>query len=246
MLKENSGVTLITLTVTIIILLILASIATYSGISSIASSEFTKFQNELEIMQAQVNLLNEKYKEQIEQGQEIIEVGKTISDADSTRVMTAFIGAGESDQNGQRYFDESSIKDLGVDGIENEYLINIERRKVIALDGFRYEKVKYYTIDQIKGETTNVGGLERGNISVGEVSYEQTENGYKIKIQDIVCSKYSGFYSIKYKKEEAPIFTTLDDRATSSAYEFEVSTEGKYLIIITDSAGKTYETTIEI
>ena len=68
MFKGKSGVTLISLVVTIIVLIILASISVYSGLASIKSSRYTRFQNELEIMQAQVNLLYERYQEQILNG----------------------------------------------------------------------------------------------------------------------------------------------------------------------------------
>ena len=78
MFKGKSGVTLISLVVTIIVLIILASISVYSGLASIKSSRYTRFQNELEIMQAQVNLLYERYQEQILKGTEITEVGKDI------------------------------------------------------------------------------------------------------------------------------------------------------------------------
>ena len=42
------------------------------------------------------------------------------------------------------------------------------------------------------------------------------------------------------------MYLTLEKRETNANYEFEVKSEGTYHILITDSAGKTYETTIEI
>ena len=66
--KEN-GVTLIGLVVTIIVLIILASIGTYTGLNSVKEAKFTKFRTNLEIMQAQVDLLSEKYKTEIEEAE---------------------------------------------------------------------------------------------------------------------------------------------------------------------------------
>ena len=53
--KNNKGITLVALVITIVVILILASVATYSGIDAIKSSEFTRFSAELKIMQTQVN-----------------------------------------------------------------------------------------------------------------------------------------------------------------------------------------------
>ena len=246
MFKGKSGVTLISLVVTIIVLIILASISVYSGLASIKSSRYTRFQNELEIMQAQVNLLYEKYQEQILNGTEITEVGKDISIADANKVSTAFSGAGETDSSGYRYFDKETIRNLEIDGINGEFLVNIATRNVISLDGYEYEGIKYYTLQQINGESAEIGGLDRGNITVGSVTYEEMEKGYKIKIENVQCSKYSGWYSIKYREEKMGMYLTLEKRETNANYEFEVKSEGTYHILITDSAGKTYETTIEI
>ena len=73
--RNEKGITLIALTITIIILIILASITTYSGISTIKSSKLNKFKQELEIMQSQVNVLYEKYRTEIEEGQ-VVNIGE--------------------------------------------------------------------------------------------------------------------------------------------------------------------------
>ena len=77
--RKEKGITLIALTITIIILIILASITTYSGISTIKSSKLNKFKQELEIMQSQVNVLYEKYRTEIEEGQ-VVNIGERISE----------------------------------------------------------------------------------------------------------------------------------------------------------------------
>ena len=61
-LKTNKGITMISLVVTIILLIILSSIVTYSGLSSIRNNKFEKLKFELEMVQANVNLWYEQYK----------------------------------------------------------------------------------------------------------------------------------------------------------------------------------------
>lgn len=143
--KSEKGITIISVTITIIILLTLTTIVVYSGINSIKSSKFQKFKIELQIVQAQVNLLNQEYKEQIQAGQ-TISIGKNLTEVDQAKLDEAL--AGES-STGYRYFDASVFEELGVKGIENGYLVNIQLRKAIAIDSFEYNGTKYNQISQI-------------------------------------------------------------------------------------------------
>lgn len=59
--RDNSGITLISLVITIIILFILSSIAIYSGVGTIRSARLTKFTVELKMMQQKVNELYDSY-----------------------------------------------------------------------------------------------------------------------------------------------------------------------------------------
>lgn len=58
--KNNKGITLITLIVTVIIMLILASVATYTGLNSIEQSRVVTFVSEMQVAQSRVNYIYEK------------------------------------------------------------------------------------------------------------------------------------------------------------------------------------------
>ena len=66
-LKNNSGITLTTLVITIIVLLILATVAVYSGVNVIENTSYTKFVAELKVMHSYVN---KWYEEGLEKTQE--------------------------------------------------------------------------------------------------------------------------------------------------------------------------------
>ena len=55
MLEENSGITMISLVVTVIVLMILASITTYSGLETAKDAKYYNAINQMKVMQAQVN-----------------------------------------------------------------------------------------------------------------------------------------------------------------------------------------------
>ena len=160
--KNKNGITLIALTITVIILLILASVTTYSGISTIKSSKLNKYKQELEIMQSQVNLLYEKYHTEIEEGQEI-NIGQGLTNSEQEN--NAFSGAGETDKTGYKIFTTETIEELGIDGIEREYLVNVAKRKVISLEPFEQDGVAYYTLEQISEKNTINEGIERGEVA---------------------------------------------------------------------------------
>lgn len=235
--KKEKGITLISLVITIVVLIILASVTTYAGLNSIRTSKLTRFRQELELMQSQVNLLYEKYKDE-----ETITIGKDISQADSTKVENAFNSIGSQvTQADYRYFDVDTLKDLGIEGIDEEYLINIKTRDVISLDGFKYEGVMYYTLEQITGQNDDYGTLNRGEVTFNS-SYEVFEdddgNKIQINITDIKLSKYVGKCKIQYYEPSTSKWITLEKEYKGTSYSFTVerTKEGR-TVRITDASG---------
>ena len=102
--KNNNGITLLSLTVTVIVLLILAAVATSTGLNTIRSSKYTKLVTELEMIQTQVNLLNQKYQNEINalaEGENFDKLGKDLKN--SNEEEESFSGAEETDKTGYRY-----------------------------------------------------------------------------------------------------------------------------------------------
>lgn len=245
MVRENKGITLIALTITIIILLILASITTYSGISTIKSSKLNKFKQELEIMQSEVQVLYEKYKDE-----ETIDVGKEISGSGKEeQAEIAFDGAEETNTSGYRLFDAEEIEKLGIDGIERDYLLDIMNKKVISLEPFEQDGVAYYTLEQIPGTNKNTidEKIERGRVNFS-VNTKEVTNGWEVTVSNIEYSKYVGKGKILYQKIGSNNWTTLVDDFKGNTYTFVLESEGEYNIKIIDAAGieKTTENPITI
>lgn len=231
--KREKGITLIALTITIIILLILASITIYSGISTIKSSKLNKFKQELEIMQSQVNLLYEKYRTEIEEGQEI-KIGEELTNSEEEN--NAFSEATESDKTGYRKFTKDTIEELGIEGIEREYLVNVTKRKVISLEPFEQNGEVYYTLEQLSEKNTIENGVDRGEIEFS-IQTNSLEKGLEVIISDIKYSKYVGKGSILYQKVGDNTWKTLVTDFRDNEYRFTINEEGEYHIKIVDAAG---------
>ena len=231
--RKEKGITLIALTITIIILIILVSITTYSGISTIKSSKLNRFKQELEIMQSQVNVLYEKYNTEIEAGQEI-EIGEELMNSEEEN--NAFSGANETDKTGYKKFTKQTLEELGIEGIEREYLVNIAKRKVISLEPFEQDRKVYYTLAQLSDKNTIEEGIDRGEIEFTlETSLSQT--GLEVRISDIHYSKYVGKGNILYQKVGDSTWKTLVTDYKESEYQFTLSEPGEYSVKIVDAAG---------
>ena len=207
--NNQKGVTLISLVITIIVLLILAGIGITSGVQTIKSSKQTKFTTEMKIMQVEANELYDAYKNDKEievngtkyKGEEIKNIGKNITEADgkANEVFTEE-ASGITDSTGYKYYDQEIIKGLGIDGVENEYFVNVEKRSVVAVIGVDFDGKVCYTVAQLPDGLYNV----EYNEGEKEVDFElasQTSSPVKgnITVFDITSTKAINKWQVRYR-----------------------------------------------
>lgn len=233
MIDKDKGITLISLVVTIIVILILASVATYSGINAVKLSEFNRFTTELEIMQTEVNTLYEKYKNgETINGKEVLTYGTDIETATQQIKQQANMvftqdASGITDQIGYKYYNKETIDSLGIEGVEQEFFVNIETRNIVSYYGMEYEGKSYYTLDQIPNGLYNVEYKEENakptfNVDVDLIG----ENKYKISINDIEYEGYNNIWKVRYQINGSENWNTSDELS------FFVEQEGDYNIQI--------------
>ena len=162
--KEQRAITLISLVITIVILLILATIGIGAGIETINSSKLTKFNTEMKIMQLKANEWYDEYNsaKSDEEKQEIINRGESIVSGEgqsevvkqANKVFSleeSGIVFNDTDQirEDYRYYSNQKLKNLGVDGVEQDFFVNIKNRTVVSYEGLSYKGETYYTISQL-------------------------------------------------------------------------------------------------
>lgn len=230
--NSAKGITLIALVVTIIVILILASVGTYNGIEAVKTAQLNKFMSEMKIMQVQVNNIYDKYKNGEEvlgcTGEEIIaNIGKLPATSPKADNVFQESTSGIVDRSGYRYFDTETIKQLGIEGVEGEFFVNIEKRSIISVDGFEYNGKTYYTMDQIPSSLYNVDYEEKSSAPpTFEINCELTgENKYKVTVETKYSKKIEK-WQVKYKLSEESNWNTSDN------LEFEIEKAGKYQIQI--------------
>ena len=167
MLKNNRGITMMALVITVIVLIILASITTYSGVSTIRESRFYKAISEMKVMQAAVNEWYEDYKigdsSIWDKGVSLNSSGKNeqITKAYNSAKTNNLNGTDIGDITGYKFYSSNLIvDDLDIDGISYDFIINIETRNVILVDGIERKGVTYYSLNEIEEEQYNVGYVE--------------------------------------------------------------------------------------
>ena len=181
--RKNNGITLISLVITIAVLIILASIATYSGVNVIRQSKLNKFTSEMNIMQTEVNSLYDKYSTGTEEEQNTILNYGEVLDSNASKVFTTST-SGITDSSGYRYYTQATLKELGIDGVEGEFYVNVPKRSVISCEGLEYEGITYYTPEQLPNGVYNV---EYEKVQVDEDGYflkTSTINGEKPSVNN--------------------------------------------------------------
>lgn len=226
--KINSkGITLIALIIMIVLISILASVGTYSGIQAIEMAKLNRFTAELKIMQTEVNNLYDKNKNrETVNGQNILNIGKEISEAQS-QADTVFSqnASGVTEKSGYRYYDAETIKSLNIDDITEEFFVNIEKRSVISCSGFTYQDNTYYTLEQLPNSEYNVEfkkNTEKPTFSIKVNSID--EDKYKVTIEP----EYSGNiekWKVQYKLTTDTNWKTSDDLSfiiNKGEYQFKI------------------------
>ena len=235
--KNNKGVTLVSLVVTIAVLIILASITTYSGVNVIRQSKLNKFTTEMKIMQTEVNNLYDRYSN----GEiDVLNIGKEL-DSEANNVFTGG-ASGITDSSGYRYYDRETTESLGIEGVEEEFYVNVEKRRVISRLGIEYEGEKYYALAQLPNGLYNV---EYENKNTGKPTFKLscdnwTDGRSNIKITDIEYSEgYIEKWEVKYKLEGQENWNTSEDLS------FFVNTPGMYTVKIVNGDVESEEKQIE-
>lgn len=166
--KNNKGITLIALSIMIIVILILATMTTTTGLNVIKESRYNKAVAEMKIMQAKVNELYDEYKNEGPillpakvNGIDISEVSdeEIIDEIEQSynSVYSKNFNKAEIKADGFRFYSSDYIKNtLDLDGVDGDFIININTREVIYIDGIEIDDDVFYSLDEIEGEQYNV------------------------------------------------------------------------------------------
>lgn len=150
--KNERGITLISLGIAITVLLIISSMVYTISISSLELGKKTAYTLELEVMQVEVDRLNslmlngktyifdgEEYV-----GEDIAMIGEELEDAHES-ILTSL----GYEIDGYRYLSLENLEKIGVEGLTQGILLNITARDVVATIPYMDKDEAVYTLEQL-------------------------------------------------------------------------------------------------
>ena len=150
-LKNNQAITLITLSITIILILILSSTATYTGLNVLSQSRFVKFSTELQIMQTNVN----SWYSETNSNQQVTFIEENSDDVIQQSKIALYecniINSPDNNYDFERfaYYPIDLIKNLGVEGISRDFIVDTKNKTAISLYGITYKGNIYHMLSQL-------------------------------------------------------------------------------------------------
>ncbi len=226
--KNQNGITLVALAITVALLITLATVSIYSGVGIVSSSKLTTFTEQMKIMQTEINNLYEKSKT----GEDVNIYGTPLENTDAqiqkhAKSVFTLSASGVTDSTGYKYFTESTLKQLGIEGVQGEFFVNIQKRSVISYDGFPYKGRVYYTVSQLPNGLYNIDyeALDTNGPTFSATS-KQVDSEYEITI-DKTSINYSGNvkkWQVKYKLEGQSYWSVSEDLT------FKVNAKGTYYL----------------
>lgn len=215
---KEKGVTLVALVTAIVLLMILASIGTYTGMTAIKSAKFSQFKNELKVLQAKVDELNQNNETEIG--------NKNLTQEHKNIITKNILNADDNFIEGFRYCDSTYIKEkFGLESVNRDYLINVEYRYVISTEAVENNGNAYYMIYQMEDGIYNVQYNDR-NPKTGdfEVNAIKESNRWKIEISNINYLGYINNWKVQYRISDDTNWKT------ANGLSFYVTEEGGYYV----------------
>lgn len=146
--KNQKGITLITLAITIIVMLIIAGTATIASLDSVRNAKKSSFITELEMIGAKVDIIYQKRKQNEDDKKYYDSLGQDISVLEQSKLETILNG---TPKEGYRYFSKEDLKKLDLDDVSQDVIINYDTRDVISVTGIGIDGIVYYRLSDIPG-----------------------------------------------------------------------------------------------
>ena len=221
--KQEKGITLVALVITVLVMSILAGTAISSGRSIIDSNKVMAFIQELKVVQSEVNVIVEKQK----QGNTSYDaIGIEVSRLD-TETMTKLVKGPLQGKTAEeiidfKYYRVSDLQQMGIENVNQSVLINLKTREVISVNGIEDAGKMCYKLEDFPSESYNVQEIAtiESTLKEGDYVWYEDANGTKQK-----CIVLYGPENAKYSSYGIQIITadTVKDSYTLGSSDFNTS-----------------------
>lgn len=246
--KDNKGITLIALIITIIIMLILGSVTAYTGINSYKSSRVNKFVMQMQLLQTNFDeLISTKTAVELEElGLQSVTTQEQI-DAITNAFKQEEVTTGDTSKY-KVFYKEDILNILNVENSDNEIIVNFETREIVSTIGIEYEGVVYYTQYKLPGGQTIINNSDAPDRNLFDFNAEidsKIYNSLKISIDGLEATiEFGNIQIVNGTLKFAEI--DLEGNATSwrtitnytehnKTYNAKIYKSGKYIFRLQDN-----------
>lgn len=141
--KNNKGVTLIMVLMTVVVLSIIAGVVITTSTNTVANMKIEKFKTNIKLIQKQVDIF-------LDEGKNYTTIGRPLT-TETSQILEDIINEDSnvettnSSDPGLRYFSYTDIKTVfDVDTDEEDYFINFSNREIISVKGIQKDGVFHY------------------------------------------------------------------------------------------------------
>lgn len=151
--KEQKGITIVSLVITIVILIIITSVTVYTSVSIIKQANLQTINTNMMLIQAKTKTIAEQAKFNKDTSNY---KGTLISDISDNQKILKLIDNGVIDDASKYYLlSNEDLQDLGLQkiDIEDGYVVNYDTEEVIYVKGFENEGTTYYKLSELRNVT---------------------------------------------------------------------------------------------
>ncbi len=242
--RNNKGITLISLIITLVIILILVSVGTYNTLDSYKNAKKDEFIYKMQLIQAKVDS-NDYDKDMLPED--------TIDSSSNEYIVIKNVISEEKlegiNVNEWKYFSNEMLQSVfGLENLEDDIAINFSTREIISIQGIEYNEKIYHTQYQLPGGQqlkyknvnnktlsfnieTKIDGLN-ANITISNIKLGAEE----IKVCKIKYKLLNNTINLENINEDEKLQTCNNDNADTwheiDGKSFSIVQTGKYVILV--------------
>lgn len=243
MLSSNKGITLMMLIITIIVLSILTAVTVSVGSSTLKEMQVEAYVAKMNMVQSRVNVISQKVQEGDNSYANIGTEISALSETNKNKVANILNGISS---DGFKFYNQTDLKELGVEKIDEDVIINLNTKRIYSMVGIKYEGKTYYNqydlpngVQVVDYEALQTQGpdftIEKENygltvkVNITNIIYDEQINGSDIYYGEVTDSTTN------------PVTVSFWQRANGTS--FQVTKTATYAVKVVDkNNGQTIKT----
>lgn len=243
MLSSNKGITLMMLIITIIVLSILTAVTVSVGSSTLKEMQVEAYVAKMNMVQSRVNVISQKVQEGDNSYANIGTEISALSETNKNKVANILNGISS---DGFKFYNQTDLKELGVEKIDEDVIINLNTKRIYSMVGIKYEGKTYYNqydlpngVQVVDYEALQTQGPD---FTIEKESYGLT---VKVNITNIIYDEQINGSDIYYGEvtdsTTNPVTVSFWQRANGTS--FQVTKTATYAVKVVDkNNGQTIKT----